>query len=243
MLKKVGFVILAATVMVFSMVSSLSSVSAQSNVENCPACGDKDVAKTYGSEENQQKLKNFVFKTKEYKKLKRDIKSVDGKIDKKNAGVFASKDGKLGSYMLPIKDASNNLQMVTFYVNLKDEELLSTSNTYIEKIGKGLIQYKVTSKDETLLDLKINKDGEILTEDGTFVDAKTYYQENAPIKTLGFCESTAKGFYNAVNAFGCVYACVVVGAITSFFGGLACSGICYYVKDLSKDGFVDFVCN
>ncbi|MCP3742632.1 hypothetical protein [Rossellomorea sp. BNER] len=50
------------------------------------------------------------------------------------------------------------------------------------------------------------------------------------VNALVFCESTAKGFYNAVNAFGCVYACVVVGASTSFFGGLACSGICYMLK-------------
>lgn len=106
-----------------------------------------------------------------------------------------------------------------------------------------MLNYKITSGSETVIDLTVNEEGKFLTEDGDFVDPQTYYQENAPISTLGFCESTAIGFYNAVNAFGCVYACVVVGAITGFFRGLACSGICYYVKDLSKAGFVDFVCN
>ncbi|SDK47426.1 putative immunity/bacteriocin fusion bifunctional protein [Sediminibacillus albus] len=245
MKKVLMFLMVAVTVFAYTVSPSQSLAQTQVTKQNtnCEACAD-GIKDSTGTKKQQTEAKKLVKTSEEYKLTKKNLKEDNIKPDWNNSRIYVEEENSnLATVMLPVKKGNTPTGWLQYVVDY-DQELVKELLFSMEEVDNDTLEFSMVENGETILNVGVNEDGTIVNEEGEEISFENLVAESkdTQVSTMGLCESAANGFYTAINAFSCNYACLVAGAITSFAGGLACVTICGLAREFSRDGFVEFFC-
>lgn len=243
-LKFVGFVVLALVVGITFTVSPFHPVQAQ-DVQSpnslCNSCEMKNKVYSQGTPQEEQSTLELLMNSDKFEKVKTEIIENNGEIDKENAVVNVL-ENKQATVTLPIKNAKNGLEIVSFFVDLNNGNVAGEQKQYFKKISDNKLQIEWKIEDKPFLMFAVNKEGKIVEDNGRQLSkplSPTEYkamkekemtqkmmvsEEVSPAGTT--CAWAMSVLCGAATSGQCLIWCLPGGALAGFFGAGACGIIC-----------------
>ncbi|MCI4170048.1 putative immunity/bacteriocin fusion bifunctional protein [Bacillus spizizenii] len=252
---KKGFfsLLMAFTLSLVTIFSFNTSVKANSNVfgkakTNCESC-QSGVPKSSGSKEDQQKAKEIVYASKEFKQnklVKKPEKSLFGLSNEQDEEIVNVKEG-MAVVTIPVEDMESGLTSAQYFVDLNTEQIFDTIETYITfDESTKLLNLQIKQSGEITEDVKLTEGGKVKLNDGTEVSVEDYLKgsesaEETKASTMMSCKSAVSWLYDIANGGSCALSCLRVAAINLAIG-IGCGAVCVIIKNNSKSKAIKLIC-
>ncbi|PJZ00516.1 hypothetical protein CPT06_11905 [Bacillus vallismortis] len=249
---KKGFfsLLMALTLSLVTIFSFNTSVKANSNVyakTNCESC-QSGVPKSSGSKEDQQKAKEIVYASKEFKQnklVKKHERSFFGLSNEQDEEIVNVKEG-MAVVTIPVEDMESGLTSAQYFVDLNTEQIFDTIETFITfDESTKLLNLQIKQSGEITEDVNLTEGGKVKLNDGTEVSVEDYLKgsesEETKASTMMSCKSAVSWLYDIANGGSCALSCLRVAAINLAIG-IGCGAVCVIIKNNSKSKAIKLIC-
>ncbi|ATL40981.1 MULTISPECIES: putative immunity/bacteriocin fusion bifunctional protein [Bacillus] len=253
---KKGFfsLLMAFTLTLVTIFSFNTSVKANSNVlgkakTNCTSC-QSGVPESSGPLEDQQKAKEIVYASKEFKQnklVKKPKNSFFGLSNEQNEEIVNVKEG-MAVVTIPVDDMESGLTSAQYFVDLKTEQIFDTIETYIIfDESEKLLNLQIKQSGKVVEDVNLTEGGKVKLDNGTEVSVEEYLKdskdsaEETKASTMMSCRAAVSWLYDIANGGSCALSCLRIAAINLAIG-IGCGTVCVIIKHNSKSKAIKLIC-
>lgn len=203
------------------------------------------------SDQEFNNILNNVKKTKEYKQLSKE--TVINQLAKKDIVINKSEDTveKLVSvgFIIGEKIGSDNLAYVEIVYDLENKTVFAKKMLYGKAKENGLINIRMVVNDKQAFSMDLNKDGQIIGEDGQVISQEDFYKQavndinmsKGGFTTNSWCEWAVGALCGAGGGAAC-YAIAVGLGLTTGIGGFALATVCGLIGALGCTAATKKIC-